>query len=139
MTDVFTKVGLGDAIYEVLVIPCEATATVTKGDVVVATTHAVDKIVTVSPAGALGAVDGIGVAMENIAIGAIGKVLKIGVIKVTADDAVTAGERWMPGGTAGVAPMTAAGTTVADLEASMGRALQDLAVGDTGLVTVGIF
>ena len=139
MTDVFTKVGLGDAIYELLVIPCEAAVAIEKGDVVVATTHAVDKIVTVSPSAGVGDVDGVGVAMEDIAEGEIGKVLKIGAIKVTAIAAVTAGERWMPSTDGGIAPMTVAATTVADLEASMGRALQDLGAGDEGLVTVGIF
>lgn len=82
MADKFSPVGLGDSIYEILKIPCEAEAAVEKGDVVYASSHVDDGLPKVSPAtDALATC--MGVAMNDAEIGEVVIVLAIGAIKVT--------------------------------------------------------
>lgn len=83
MVDEFSPVGLGDAIYEILKIPCEAEAAVTKGDLVFASEHVDDGLPQVTPTVTSSEL-AIGVAMNDAEEGEVVNVLVVGVIKVTA-------------------------------------------------------
>lgn len=127
MVDQFPHVAVGDAIYELLVMPFKTDTKVTKGQVV-KLTHVAADFPTIKPSDA--STYNIGVAMETIEKGAVGKVLVVGVIKVTADatDGIYAGSSIGPGA-AGTVKSTAMGDLI-------GRGLQDIAAGETGLVMI---
>lgn len=138
MADEFSPAGLGDAIFEVLVMPFKAETAVSKGDVVVADTHTDDELVSIATAEA-DAVDVVGVAMEDIDAGEVGKVLVIGVIKVTATAAtITAGYKVKSGADGAVVQYAPAAAAADDVDNQIiGIALQDFAASATGLIFIG--
>lgn len=136
MTDLFSDIDVGEALVEVLVLSFKCQSAVTKGEVVVADTHASGSVVTISTADA-DALDPLGMAMKDGAAGEYIPVLVIGVGKATAGGAITAGNccRCAANGKLQAMP----GTKVAgDEEKIVARALQDFAAdGDTGLFLFG--
>jgi len=130
MVDEFQYAGLGDAIYEILSIPCIAEAEVTKGQLVFASEHVDDGLPLVTPT-VTSSLLAVGVAMNSAAIGAVVNVLVIGVIKVTAGTG---------GCTVGASIIAAAETgTVCDGTTAggiVGKALQTAAAAATLIVFI---
>lgn len=135
MTDLFSSWDVGEG-YGILIQSFKCESDVTKGELVVADTHTAGEYVSVSTAGAA-AVDVIGVALASGAAGEYIPVMLIGIVKVTnSTNAIAAGEKVIAAanGKIDVYPAT---PSAGDEEKIVGRALQDFADGDTGLILVG--
>ena len=137
MADKYPGISLGDALDEsqrVITIH-KCVAAITKGQVVQFHTDVPGDMPAVDVAGA-DCPDAIGVALQTGAIGQYIKVLRKGIVKVTDSGAgVTGGTRVKCGALGTVA--TAEVDTVAHLILSIGRAVQTLGAGDTGLIDFG--
>jgi len=134
MADLFSSWEVGEG-YGILIQSFKCESAVTKGQLVVANTHTSGEYVSVSTAGAA-ATDVIGVALASGAAGEYIPVTIIGIAKVTASGAITAGEKVRSAANGAVQAMP--GTPSAgDEKQIVGRALQDFANGDTGLILVG--
>lgn len=129
MADKFSKAALGEAVLVIAKANYKAAGAIEKGDVVVFTAHQDDELATISAGGDASALVA-GVAMKDIAVGAYGPVLKIGIIKVTAGAAgVTVGKH-IESAEDGEVEDGATATKV------IGRAEQTFTHGDTGLVFI---
>jgi len=130
MVDEFQYAGLGDAIYEILKIPCIAEAAVAKGELVYASSHVDDSLPKVTPTVTSSAI-ALGVAMNSAAIGAVVNVLVVGVIKVTAGTGgCTVGQSIIAAAEKGT---VCNGTTAGQI---VGRALQTAAAAATLVVAI---
>ena len=136
LTDLWSAIELGEALAEVLTQSFKAESDVTKGQIVVADTHTADEYASVAAGGA-GAVDAVGVALQDIDAGEWGPVLLIGVVKVTASGSITAGNKVRPAATGKVQAMP---TTPAagDEKQIIGKSLQDAADGDMVVILLGV-
>lgn len=134
MTDLFSSWDVGEG-YGILIQSFKCESAVTKGQLVVADTHTAGEYVSVSTAGA-DAVDVIGVALASGSASEYIPVMLIGIVKVTASGAITAGEKVISAASGAVAAYPAS-PSAGDEEKIVGRALQDFADGDTGLILVG--
>jgi hypothetical protein len=136
MADEYVPIGLGDVVDDERcdIRTCIVVgATVTKGDVVEAT-HLDDDMPKVTTA-ALGSVTAFGVAMQTGIVGASILVCLFGIVKVTAGaGGVTAGKTIIVAGTGSTIGTVCDGVTAGSI---IGRALQTIASGGTGLVFIG--
>jgi len=129
MADKFSSVGLGDAIYELLKIPCEAAEAIEKGDVVYASSHVDDGLPKVS-VGTDGVATAIGVAMNDASAGEIVNVLVVGAVKVTVGAGGIVVGQQIEAAADGAVEDGATATKV------IGRALQTASEGDTAIVFI---
>jgi len=131
MADKFSAISLGEALDEsqAVVIPCECASSITKGKVVKANTHVDNGLPKVVVAGDADAA-AIGVALKSGVQGDVIPVLVLGIVKVTAGaGGVTLGATIE----AAANGCVEAGTTSGKI---LGKGLQTLSSGDTGLVLV---
>jgi len=136
MADLYPAVGLGDAVFPILVIPMKCESAVTKGQVVVYNTHTAGELPSVSAAGA-NAESVAGVALKSGGAGEVIPVLVKGIVKVTGTGAITMGNRLVTGAAGVVAAMAADTFTALQLiSRNIGWAMQTFASGDTGLIFV---
>ena len=134
MADLFSSWEVGEG-YGILIQSFKCESAVTKGQLVVANTHTSGEYVSVSTAGAA-ATDVIGVALASGQAEEYVPVMLIGIAKVTASGAITAGEKVRSAANGAVQAMPAT-PSAGDEKQIVGRALQDFANGDTGLILVG--
>jgi len=134
MADLFSQWAVGEG-YGILIQSFKCQSAVTKGQLVVADTHTSGEYVSVSTAGAA-ATDVIGVALASGATGEYIPVMIVGIAKVTAAGAITAGEKVRSAASGQIQAMPAT-PAAGDEKQIVGRALQDFASGDVGLIIVG--
>lgn len=141
MTDKFTKAAVGEAVLVISEAVYKVETAVTKGQVVAVQTHVDDGLPTIQPA-TDGSLVVVGVAQKDGAVGESIPVLKIGIIKCAGGDSgCTLGKHIMAAASTATAPTLAANGNVEDADAYnkvIGRALQTIASGDTGLVFISI-
>jgi len=136
MTDKYSLINVGDCldIGSAVVIPCVCASSVTKGQVVKANAHADNGLPTVAPQAAGTLTTSLGVALKSGDSGETIPVLVFGVVKVTAGaGGCTVGQ------SIGATPASSDPGTVANNSTGgqiIGRALQTLSSGDTGLVFI---
>lgn len=132
MTDLFPAIALGDALDEeqAHIVPYKCESAVTKGQIVIFNTHTAAELPSVSTAGAA-AINAIGMAMKTGGVGRVIPVLMSGVCKATSTTGVTGGVLLVCGAS-GTVETVGANT----FEKIIGRALQTLGAGDTGLVAI---
>lgn len=139
--DLFSVVELGEEIgpYPGQKANFKAAANITKGQLVVADTHTDQELVSVNVAGA-GAVDVIGVALQDIASGAWGPILLKGLVKVTASAAITAGYKIISAANGQIAVYVPGDGTAANDDSKMcGICLQDAGeAGDEVVIFIGL-
>lgn len=131
MTDKFSAISLGETLDEsqAVVIPCECASSIVKGQIVKANNHVDNSLPKVAVAADADAA-AIGVALKSGSTGDVIPVLVSGIAKVTAGaGGVTLGAAFEPAANGCVE----AGTTSGKI---LGRGLQTLSSGDTGLVLV---
>jgi len=132
LADKFPQVALGEAVLVVAQMNMKLAGNVTKGDVVIASAHQDDDVPTVV-IGTDQSAKFMGIAMKTGVTGDSIPVLTIGIIKVTAGaGTVILGEE-IECAANGAVENTVGGATVALI---IGRGLQTLASGDTGIVWI---
>lgn len=153
MTDLFSELDVGEALEAQLVLSFKSEAAIAKGSPVKMSTHTAGEIGSV--AGCSAGDKAIGIAMRAAAAaGEYIPVLIVGVVKVTADGAISVGNPVKAAGADKVAeavrtvtiPSGATTVTSTSAQPSMtvesgiafGFALQTFADGDTGLIAVGM-